>query len=85
MTFSKVLDLTVSTMDNSISEWAKRHPDHLYDKPRIEHVDVIDGVHNGQGWLSDEFFIFVFGESWEEVDRKGKLRWSKICGKPVGL
>ena len=85
MSYSKVMELAVGTMDRSVSEWARRHPDHLCDQPRIEHVVVEDGVHKGQVWLSDDFVIYVFGEDWAEVDRKGKLRWSKITGKPVGL
>jgi hypothetical protein len=85
MMYADLMEAGVGLMDNSITEWVRRHPDHVYDQPEIEHMQVDDGVHHGRVWLSADFFIFVFGDSWEEVDRKGKLRWSKICGRPVGL
>ena len=85
MSYSKVMDMAVGKMDNSIAEWCRRHPDCVYDKPQITHEKVEDGVHYGQVWLSEAFFIFVFGECWDEVDLKAKMRWSKITGKPVGL
>ena len=85
MTYSRVMDLAVGKMDDSIAEWCRRHPDYVYDKPHIIHEKVEDGVHYGQVWLAEDFFIFVFGESWDEVDLKGKLRWAKITGKPVGV
>ena len=85
MPFSKAMDLAVGKMDNSIAEWCRRHPDCVYDKPHICHNSVDDGVHHGQVWLAEDFFIFVFGESWDEVDLKGKLRFAKITGKPVGV
>ena len=66
MTYSRVMDLAVGKMDASIAEWCRRHPDYVYDKPGIIHEKEEDGVYYGQVWLAEEFFIYVFGESWDE-------------------
>ena len=79
------LEYCVMTADYPLSMWVKNNLDHVWDQPEIERWKVEDGVHHGRVWFNDVVFIYCYGESWEEVELRGRIRWANICGRPVGV